>query len=104
METKSVLQSKRSWFNYGSIIALGVTALLADEAFTAMVSDTLGIKGAVGMMVVGAIVNQYLAQTSNRRPTFQMPKKKEPTNEDRLNMLDPEKQADDNYSIITKDV
>lgn len=104
METKSVLQSKRSWFNYGSIIALGITALIADEQFSAVIKETLGMKGVIGMMVVGAMVNQYLAQTSTYRPTFELPKKK-PTHADRLDMLDPAKQADDNYaSNLTKDV
>ena len=102
MQTKSVLQSKRSWFNYGSAIALGLTALLADEAFSAMISDSLGIKGVVGMMIVGAVVNHYLAQTSTKRPTFQMPKKKpKPPSGVRSNLdvLDESSQADDNYGI-----
>ena len=105
METKSVLQSKRSWFNYGSAIALGITALLADEAFSAMISDTLGIKGVVGMMIAGAIVNQYLAQTSTKRPTFQMPKKKpkarsEPSSaKSNLDILDEPSEADDDFRV-----
>ena len=80
MQTKSILQSKRSWFNYGSMIALGVTALIADEQFASMVKENLGLKGVIGMMVVGAIVNQYLAQTSTYRPTFELPKKKKELN------------------------
>ena len=95
METKSVLQSKRSWFNYGSIIALGITAVLADEQFASAVKDELGFKGTIGIMVIGAIVNQFLTQTSTYRPTFELPKKKEKTivekHEEILN------QSDDNY-------
>ena len=76
METKSILQSKRSWLNYSSIIVLALTALLADKEFTSMITDILGVKGIIGMMVLGAILNQFLTQISDERPTFQMPKRR----------------------------
>ena len=103
METKSVLESKRSWLNYVSIIVLGLTAAFADPEFQTIIKETLGFKGVIGLMIGGAILNQFLIQTSTTRPTFQLPKKKEkakPTHKDRLDMLDPdkvEKQADDDY-------
>ena len=75
MKTKSVLQSKRSWLNYGSIVALALTAVFADESFRAMIVELLGTKGIIGMMIVGAVANQFLTQTSNQRPTFELPKK-----------------------------
>ncbi len=75
METKSILESRRSWLNYGSIIALGLTAAFADANFKSMISETFGIYGAICIMALGAILNQYLIQTSDTRPTFQMPKK-----------------------------
>lgn len=77
METKSILESRRSWLNYGSIIAIALTAMLADDSFKEAIKDLLGAKGAVGMMIIGAFLNQYLTQTSDERPAFQMPKKKE---------------------------
>lgn len=94
METKSVLQSKRSWFNYGSIIALAIVALVADEEFAGAIKEHFGFKGAIGLMVLGAVVNQFLAQTSTKRPTFELPKKKPKSN---LSILD-ENQADDDYA------
>jgi hypothetical protein len=97
MQVKSVLESKRSWFNYGSILALGVTALLADAEFVAMIKDTLGVKGTIGMMIVGALVNQYLAQTSTKRPTFKTPRNAHLENLRKLE--DEQTQADDTYSI-----
>ena len=78
METKSVLESRRSWFNYGSILAIALTAIIADEGFKDAIKDLFGAKGAVMLMVAGALVNQYLTQTSDERPTFQLPKKKKP--------------------------
>ena len=75
MPTKSVLESKRSWLNYGSILILALTSVFADKEFTAIISETLGVKGIIGVMILGAILNQFLAQTSTKRPTFRMPKK-----------------------------
>lgn len=97
METKSVLQSKRSWFNYGSILALGATALLADAQFVAEIKETLGIKGTIGLMIIGALVNQYLAQTSTERPTFELPKTPHQKNLEKLEV--DENQSDDTYGI-----
>ena len=83
METKSVLQSKRAWLNYGTVIALALTSLFADEAFKAMVVELLGAKGVIGLMIAGALLNQFLTQTSDKKPEFRMPNHK-----DRLDKLD----------------
>ena len=91
METKSILQSKRSWLNYGSVIALALTGLIADEAFKSMVIDILGAKGIIILMIVGAVLNQFLTQTSDKVPKFQMPKSN-------LDVLDEPSQADDYYT------
>ena len=96
METKSVLQSKRSWLNYGSIVALALTGLIADEAFKSMVMELLGAKGIIGLMIAGAVLNQFLTQTSDKTPKFQMPKKKS-----NLDILNEPNQSDDYY---TKDI
>ena len=94
METKSILQSKRSWLNYSSIIALALAGLIADEAFKSMVIELLGAKGIIILMIIGAVLNQYLTQVSDKVPKFQMPKKKKSN----LEVLDTPSQSD-----ITKD-
>ena len=87
METKSILQSKRSWLNYGSIVALALTGLIADEAFKSMVMELLGAKGIIVLMIAGAVLNQFLTQTSDKVPKFQMPKSN-------LEVLDTPSQSD----------
>ena len=90
METKSILESKRSWLNYGTVIGLALASLFTDEAFKAIVMDMLGAKGVIFLMVGGAIINQFLTQTSTKKPEFRLPnKKREPT-------LTPH-QADDSF-------
>ena len=91
METKSVLESKRSWLNYGSIVALALTGLIADEAFKSMVMELLGAKGIIGLMIAGAVLNQFLTQTSDKRPEFRLPKSN-------LKVLDEPSQSDDYYT------
>ena len=91
METKSILQSKRSWLNYGSVIALALTGLISDDAFKSMVIELLGAKGIIILMIAGAVLNQFLTQTSNKVPKFQMPKSN-------LDILDEPSQADDDYT------
>ena len=95
METKSILQSKRSWLNYGSIIALALTGLIADDAFKSMVIELLGAKGIIILMIIGAVLNQFLTQTSDKVPKFQMPEKKPKSN---LEVLDEPSQSDDYYT------
>lgn len=97
LPVKSVVESKRSWFNYGSIFALGITAILADEEFVALVKEILGIKGAFAIMIVGALVNQYLAQTSTYRPVFKTPRNAHLENLKKLEI--DESQADDTYGL-----
>ena len=91
METKSILQSKRSWLNYGSVIALALTGLISDDAFKSMVIELLGAKGIIILMIIGAVLNQFLTQTSDKVPKFQMPKSN-------LDILDEPNQADDYYT------
>lgn len=91
MQTKSVLESKRSWLNYGTVVALALTSLFADEAFKVVVIELLGTKGVIGLMIGGALLNQFLTQTSDKRPEFRLPKKK---SENNLDILDEPNQSD----------
>ena len=91
METKSILESRRSWLNYGSVIALALTGLIADDAFKSMVIELLGAKGIIILMIIGAVLNQFLTQTSDKVPKFQMPKSN-------LDILDEPSQSDDYYT------
>lgn len=92
METKSPLKSKTLWFNAISVLALVIADLTANQE----IRDLLGGKVYL-LMIVGSMVNMWLrfhTVEPVEKPTF---KKKKPTHKDRLDMLDPEKQADDNY-------
>ena len=93
METKSILESKRSWLNYGTVIGLALASLFTDEAFKAVIMEMLGAKGVILLMVAGAIVNQFLTQTSTKKPEFRLPAKK-----NNLDILNDESQADDDYT------
>ena len=95
METKSILVSKRSWLNYGTIIGLALASLFTDEAFKALVMNMLGAKGVIFLMVGGALINQFLTQTSTKKPEFRLPEKKKKSN---LDILNDESQADDDYT------
>ena len=96
METKSILVSKRSWLNYGTIIGLALASLFTDEAFKALVMNMLGAKGVIFLMVGGALINQFLTQTSTKKPEFRLPEKKKPKSN--LDILNNESQADDDYT------
>ena len=53
MITKKRIDSKVYRFNVGSILALAVTALMADKEFL----EAVGVYGYIGLMIAGALVN-----------------------------------------------
>ena len=100
MATVKQYKSETVLFFLATALASALTELTANPEF----KEALG--GYATYIIFAMSVAGYLLRKYTTKPLEPiLPKKKEINHRDRLNMLDPDKQADDNYiSNLTKDV